>query len=518
MEKSHTIVVIGKLGHGKTHLVNKLCNTAFQSVMCAESCTRENQFGISAKHGFTVIDTPGFGSSHDTSGHIRAQQEALEGQLLSGIYVVVKYGSPSDMAESLNRLMDFAGSDDVRIIVTYWDTVQEGDGVDAPALKQELTNLVSVPIHHILLVGKDSAASAIEDFVFSTLHDPRQFRVEREQVVFAASLTVGARRYTHDLNVAQTKLRLACNAIQRLNQSSSQTEREELAVTAIHDTAQTMVHHTMSDILKQAKQELTPEALQELRRKIQTGLVTELEGTFQTAAQVNSAVVRSGKKRKSGKMQNNRHIHEGELNAEFVAAPGTESWSLKFHLHQKEIDLDAFLRGPPGILTELPQPRPKFQETSHPTIPQQRRRLLALLPPNECNSSTSLLQADHTPPLDLLNSRQFSLPPMKGVDTNSSPDLDCHLSCAIPNKEDKRFSPDPDLEEEASTSTTTTILLDENTDSNSSNTTGRWVVSTCGENHHTSFPLKRACCWGCCCGVVVVIWTVNVVCGTYLAR
>lgn len=339
------VVFIGKLGHGKTHLVNKLCNTTFPSVMCAESCTRENQFGTSVRHGITIIDTPGFGSSLDTNGHIRAQQDALERQLISGIYAVVKFGAPSDVAECVNHLMNFVGSDDVRIVVTHWDVVCQDDGVDIQAVKEDFSSLLSVPTQHILLVGKDSPASEMEDFVFATLHEPRQFRIENDQVAFAASQTVGARRFKNELDQLQSKLVSANKCIEWLKYRSAvpRSVNVALAAKAVCVAAEKLVGTTTTEIRKRATQELTPEEAQLVEDMIEEGLMMELGKICQASHKMQSIGFGS-KKRKMSQGGPRSGCTVGDLKFEFVNE--SESWRLQCSGNGNIVHIEEFLQMP----------------------------------------------------------------------------------------------------------------------------------------------------------------------------
>jgi len=118
----NTIILVGKVGHGKTFILNKICGTVYQSEMCARSCTRVLQCDCTILHGITVIDTPGFYSSEKIKSHTANQREAIEQNELSGIYVVIKFGRSDEMAETLNKIMNFVGDEGIRIIMTHVDS------------------------------------------------------------------------------------------------------------------------------------------------------------------------------------------------------------------------------------------------------------------------------------------------------------------------------------------------------------------------------------------------------------
>ncbi|KAL7558009.1 hypothetical protein ACA910_005491 [Epithemia clementina (nom. ined.)] len=158
------VVLLGRLGHGKTLQVNKMCGTNHASSSGAESCTQTVQYGISKKHEMFVIDTPGIGSSKNTGAHIAAQKVALESIPISGVYVVVKHAPRvDDLALKVEPVMDFLGTDDVRIIVTHADTASNHD--DKPdevarnqeVLRASLSEQLGVSASNIAMFGKDSS-------------------------------------------------------------------------------------------------------------------------------------------------------------------------------------------------------------------------------------------------------------------------------------------------------------------------------------------------------------------------
>jgi GTP-binding protein EngB required for normal cell division len=342
-----TVVFLGKLGHGKTHLLNKLCGESFKSVMCAESCTRQNQRGSTLQHGITIIDTPGFGSSDDTGSHIREQRSAIEDTRISGIYAIVKYGSTSDMAANLYPLMDFASVEDVRIIVTHVDTCpDQSDGFDRSAVVEDLSRLLDIEANHIFFSRKETAGREIEEFLRSTLHKPRRFTMETEQVAYASSLTVGARQFNVDVEQAASKLDHAelvlKNLIQCLQNQAQRSDNVALAIEATNAAAKHMVKSTRSGILSRAN-ELVPEQRRAVEEKIDQTLVVRLEAirkpTIFPGLQV-QALERPRKKQRQG---SGREISPHALTASFVTEPSSSGWRLRYHWKGAEIDLTEFL-------------------------------------------------------------------------------------------------------------------------------------------------------------------------------
>lgn len=111
MKTSPVVALVGKIGHGKTYLLNKLTNSRYPSDSGAKSCTRSLQFEFSTDKKLLVVDTPGFYASDNLAQHLAAQKVALEGRLLSGVFFVVKYGRADEIALEAGRVIDFIGDD-----------------------------------------------------------------------------------------------------------------------------------------------------------------------------------------------------------------------------------------------------------------------------------------------------------------------------------------------------------------------------------------------------------------------
>ena len=218
MSDLRTVVLVGKLGHGKTRILNKACGTEFRSESSSRSCTKTLQFAQTLRYRIRMIDTPGFYSSEEVARHIEEQKCALEGCAISGTYVVVKYGRIDEMIEALNKIMDFVGDDDVRVILTFTDVAQQQQGYDIQETKSQLSQLLDVCPSNIAEFGKDTDAETIEDFIHSTLHSPKQFAVSQDQLAYMSSINVGVRRFNSLFEEANGKIEaalLACKSISK---------------------------------------------------------------------------------------------------------------------------------------------------------------------------------------------------------------------------------------------------------------------------------------------------------------
>jgi GTP-binding protein EngB required for normal cell division len=264
-----TIILLGKVGHGKTHLFNKLCGRSQRSTMIAGTCTLEIVDGHSLVWKMRVIDTPGFlGTSNVADTHIQAHRQVIESNNLTGLYIVVKCGAPGDMADCLNHLMNFVGSDDVRVIVTHMDVVyphQTPSEVESMILS--LSNLVGVSRSRIMGVRKDTDASTIEHFIFRNCHLPRQIRIEEEQLHYATYLTVGARRFNMDIGIAKEKLEAASQIVRLLTAHFGSDLMLAVKTRAIRDEMARFVEGMIQDV-KWKAEGMPPEVQSAMRAKI----------------------------------------------------------------------------------------------------------------------------------------------------------------------------------------------------------------------------------------------------------
>ena len=257
MSDPRTVVLVGKLGHGKTRILNKACGTEFRSESSSRSCTKTLQFAQTLRYRIRIIDTPGFYSSEEVAKHIEEQKCALEGCAISGTYVVVKYGRIDEMIEALNKIMDFVGDDDVRVILTFTDVAQQQQGYDIQETKVQLSQLLDVCPSNIAEFGKDTDAETIEDFIHSTLHSPKQFEVSQDQLAYMSSINVGVRRFNSLFEEANGKIEAALQVCSSISRNGNSFATNTVGIATRNATTR-MVERAREEILEQAK-DLTSE-------------------------------------------------------------------------------------------------------------------------------------------------------------------------------------------------------------------------------------------------------------------
>lgn len=213
-EKRSVVALVGKIGHGKTFILNKVAGTRHLSHMGAGSVTRTLQFGECKESGIMVVDTPGFYASDDIASHIAAQKIALEGTFLSGIFIVAKFARADEIAETASKIMKFIGADDVRIILTHADCHEMDHGYDEQGTKARLTHLLGV--ENILIVGKHTPGHLVDRFIAGSLHEPREYRISEEQISVVSSLCVASRKMNRKIDQVYDKIEAASTACREL--------------------------------------------------------------------------------------------------------------------------------------------------------------------------------------------------------------------------------------------------------------------------------------------------------------
>ena len=259
MPNQTIIALVGKVGHGKTLLLNKLTGKRFPSNMGARSCTRTLQFGYTSHNDILVVDTPGFYASEDVAAHIAAQKLALEGERLSGIFVVLKYARADELAETMNSIMNFIGGGELRIIVTHDDVARVEPGYDPVGTTKRLSEMLDIAAENMIVVGKDTRVETLEAFIQSVLHTPKEFKISKEQVAAISSLCVGARKFNKAIDEVYAKIAAASRACEELTKNGKSYQADVMIGTVQKHTAD-MVGDGKQKIFQDAEdQELTDE-------------------------------------------------------------------------------------------------------------------------------------------------------------------------------------------------------------------------------------------------------------------
>mmetsp|Transcript_24787 Transcript_24787/g.68592 ORF Transcript_24787/g.68592 Transcript_24787/m.68592 type:complete len:462 (+) Transcript_24787:1938-3323(+) len=251
-EKRSVIALVGKIGHGKTFILNKVAGTRHLSHMGAGSVTRTLQFGECKDSGIMVVDTPGFYASDDIATHIAAQKIALEGTFISGIYIVAKFARADEIAETANKIMKFIGAEDVRIILTHADCHENDNGYDELGTKARLKDLLGV--EKILIAGKRTPRYLIDQFMAESLHEPREFRISEEQISVVSSLCVASRKMNRKIDQVYDKIEAASTACRELVKNGiAKTRKSDDLIVKTQNITASMVKASKEEIFRQAE-------------------------------------------------------------------------------------------------------------------------------------------------------------------------------------------------------------------------------------------------------------------------
>jgi GTP-binding protein EngB required for normal cell division len=263
MQIPSVVALVGKVGHGKTCLLNKVTGRRLPSHAGAKSCTRTLQFGYTRHEKITVVDTPGFYASDDVAAHIAAQKLALEGTPLSAIYAVVKYARADDIAEILDKVLSFVGEDNseyVRVIITHCDLARDQEGYNQREMQLLLSKNLDMPSSRIAFVGTDTTPEEIEYFMLSTLLEPKAFTISDEQVASISSLCVGTRKFNKAINEVYGKIAAASKECQSLVEDGGKSYETDVAITTIQNSTSSMVELAKTQVFQDAEdQDLSAE-------------------------------------------------------------------------------------------------------------------------------------------------------------------------------------------------------------------------------------------------------------------
>ena len=245
------IVLFGKLGHGKTKILNKICATNFPSRAGLSSCTRTLQVGFTRQSRIACIDTPSLETDEDLKQHIAAQKVALDGCKLSGVYLVIKIERAGVMKKFVDFIKDFLRTADIRLIVTFCDTLE---GCNISEMRIELSKKINVDVKNIFMSGKDTTADKLEDFIHKTLHTPIKLRINENQVAMLASLSpLCDENFEKAINKIYNKIMAAENSIKKLtSQGTSKCYETDVAITEIQSEVHNMVDEGKRNIFMDA--------------------------------------------------------------------------------------------------------------------------------------------------------------------------------------------------------------------------------------------------------------------------
>lgn len=115
------IVLIGKVGIGKTTLLNRICDCKFETSDRGYSCTKQIQYNFTTKHDLVIIDFPGLKATRDAGSNLKIQITALKNLPIKMICLMIEYSTRDDdfereLSEMLGMFEEY--KENITIIIT----------------------------------------------------------------------------------------------------------------------------------------------------------------------------------------------------------------------------------------------------------------------------------------------------------------------------------------------------------------------------------------------------------------
>ena len=120
------IVLIGKVGIGKTTLLNRICDSKFETSDGGYSCTKQIQYNFTTKHDLVIIDFPGLKATRDAGLNLKTQITALKNLPIKMICLMIEYSTRDDdfereLSEMLGMFNDY--KENIAIIITKCERI-----------------------------------------------------------------------------------------------------------------------------------------------------------------------------------------------------------------------------------------------------------------------------------------------------------------------------------------------------------------------------------------------------------
>src|SRR3989338_1214196 len=106
LQKTNNVVFFGKVGNGKTTLVNLMTGENFKALAFGESCTRQMQHAKIKYSDMMAVDLPGTEATEDIIEHLNVQLTILRSIPVFLICLVLEASSRTDsIIGELGRLV-----------------------------------------------------------------------------------------------------------------------------------------------------------------------------------------------------------------------------------------------------------------------------------------------------------------------------------------------------------------------------------------------------------------------------
>ncbi|CAD8106361.1 unnamed protein product [Paramecium sonneborni] len=230
------VVLISRVGSGKTTLFNKICREAQLTYAGGVSCTR-NLFQTSSSYGmgFYIMDTPGFGSDKAVIVHMGGIFAAITGKPLNNILILTKYdrlcNMRKDIAESIKLLSRYREM--ITVVVTHWDNAEnDSQKKQTQKLEEEKKNIVKEVItplclQNVIFSGSNTSGEQIckeiDQILIKTIKKKILLTKTEFENQFAEFITLDQNVEINTLDL-ESEFQAKCNAaINFINQQRDKT-------------------------------------------------------------------------------------------------------------------------------------------------------------------------------------------------------------------------------------------------------------------------------------------------------
>ncbi|CAD8094284.1 unnamed protein product [Paramecium primaurelia] len=157
-----SIVLIGQIGSGKTTIFNKITNSQETTQAGGNSVTMSVFMKKSCEgQGFSILDTPGFGSDSNKIDHIAGVLSALSEGPINRIVILARFARTSVILEDVKRILPafINYRHMITVIVTCWDFCEkEKQESNKRDIQQKLAQF---KINSVMFVGKNDSSESI---------------------------------------------------------------------------------------------------------------------------------------------------------------------------------------------------------------------------------------------------------------------------------------------------------------------------------------------------------------------
>ncbi|CAD8172110.1 unnamed protein product [Paramecium pentaurelia] len=158
-----SMVLLGQIGSGKTTIYNKITNSKEATPAGGASVTRSVFMKKSCYgQGFSVLDTPGFGSDSNKIDHIAGVLSALSEGPINRIVILARFARTNVILEDVKRILPafINYRHMITVIVTCWDFCKKKE--EQESNKREIQQrLAQYKINSVMFVGKNDSSESI---------------------------------------------------------------------------------------------------------------------------------------------------------------------------------------------------------------------------------------------------------------------------------------------------------------------------------------------------------------------